>query len=72
MSDQPYTVQLNNYLQGLNNNDIVDWGEERVRGLWVMTCKVNGVPKGQYTDKHKAVAKEAAAHQALQAVRQGR
>lgn len=33
---------------------------------------VNGVPKGQYTDKHKAVAKEAAAHQALQAVRQGR
>ncbi|KAH9897938.1 hypothetical protein C8Q73DRAFT_788161 [Cubamyces lactineus] len=62
-----YIVDLNNckYLQKQASLHVLTWGEGQEGNLWVMTCKINDVPRGVGKHVKKGSAKEEAARQTL-------
>ncbi|KAI0273390.1 hypothetical protein BC834DRAFT_853609 [Gloeopeniophorella convolvens] len=72
MSQQPPSVQLNNYFQGIGRRDAVSYYEKdngpNVTNRWTIIVKVDGQVVGSCNNPRKSAAKEQACALALAAL----
>ncbi|KIM47592.1 hypothetical protein M413DRAFT_439259 [Hebeloma cylindrosporum] len=68
-----YVTYLNNYLQGRKETHLLTWAESYAGPChqveWTVQCKIGGVVKGTGVGASKADARQAAAQEALTALR---